>query len=481
MMTPGDQGLPLDMHRPAPANLSPFVLAVLAAGCSGQDRLDRPNLVLISIDTLRADHVGSYGYFRDTTPHIDRFAGGAVKFERCYATMATTLPSHASMLTGLYPIEHGILANLVHGGRLFGWSEQMVSFAQILRDDGYATAGFIGAAPLKSATGISLGFSHWSEPKGRERRAEEVIDEALPWLAEHAPERFFLFVHLYDPHWRHKPPEPWRSQFETDDELEEWIAARAIPEEAVRSQGVLVADTRFEINRYDGEIAYTDDQVGRLFEKMRELQLFRSTIVILTSDHGEGLNQHDWASHGLVWDEQLRVPLLIRFPGLMRSLPRRFEPTMSLIDLFPTVMGRMTDFDTPLAERFLEQATGVDVLAADFEERPVFSQRTGREVAEDPGAMYSLTGRDWKFIHEAEAGYMLFDRSADPHELENLVEVRPAMAEEAREKLRASMDEQAARGEPFATSESGPLDPAHLQELRELGYLGGTEDEDGPE
>ena len=471
------------MPRPTLASALLAALTPLVVGCGeAAGKLERPSVVLISVDTLRADHVGAYGYFRDTTPNIDRFSSQAVLFERCYATMATTLPSHASMLTGLYPIEHGILANMVHGGRLFGWSEQMLSFAQVLRDEGYATAGFIGAAPLKSPTGISLGFEHWNEPVERERRAEQVVDEVLPWLDQHADEPLFLFVHLYDPHWRFRAPEPWRSQYETDEGLEAWIAERGIPEKAVRSQGVITSETRIEVNRYDGEIGYTDDQIGRLLDRMAELELTDNTIVIITADHGEGLNQHAWSSHGLVWDEQLRVPLLIRFPGMKRALPRRFEPVMSLIDLFPTVLGRMEPLDTPLSARFLEQATGVDVLADDFTERAVFSQRTGREVAEDPGSMYALTGRDWKFIREADVGDRLFDRSADPHELVNLIELRTALAKKAAERLRISMDRQAARSEPFGAAEPRTTDPDHLRQLQELGYMGGEEgEEDGDE
>jgi arylsulfatase A-like enzyme len=460
--------------------LVPLIIGGLAPllGCGGGGAAKHPNIILISVDTLRADHMGCYGYFRDTTPNIDRFADKAILFDQAFATMATTLPSHASMFTGNYPLEHGILANMVHGGRLFGWKEEVLSFAQVAKDEGYTTAGFVGGAPLKYQTGINLGFDHWDQPKGRERRAEEVFAQVFPWLDEHADERLFLFVHLYDAHWRHKAPEPFGSMFQSDERLRAWMLERGLPDEAIRSQGVLVTQTRDAINGYCGEIRYVDDQIGGFFKKLRDLKLWANTIVILTSDHGEGLNQHTWASHGLVWEEQLRVPLLIRLPGPLAGLPRRYSGIVSLIDLFPTVMARMQPFATPLAQRFLEQATGVDVLAPDFVPRPIFAQRTGREVANDPGAMYALTTPEWKLILEEGVADRLFDRRVDPHELVDLANQDPRTAEAAREELLAAMREQTLRGGRFgAEGEPGELDPLLLKELQELGYMGGTPDE----
>jgi len=457
-----------------------LVVGLAAAACGGgaDGELEHPSILWISVDTLRADHMGCYGYFRDTTPNLDRFAEHAILFERAYATMATTLPSHASILTGRYPLEHGILANMVHGGRLFGWKNGLLSFAQVARDEGYTTAGFIGAAPLKYQTGINLGFDHWDQPEGRERTAGEVFAQVVPWVEEHAEERLFLFVHLYDPHWKHRAPEPFGSMFQDDPGLEAWLEERGVPDEAIRSQGVKVTETRKAIDGYCGEIRYVDDQIGAFIKRLDELGLWRDLIVIFASDHGEGLNQHSWASHGLVWDEQLRVPLMIRFPDGGR-FPRRFESVVSLIDVFPTVLGRMRPFKTPLAQRFLEQASGVDVLAEGFVPRAVFAQRTGREVADDPGAMYALTTPEWKFIYEEDQPERLFDRTgADPHELVNLAAQDPELTARARAQLFESMLEQSRRGALF--DEQGPsedLDPTLLRELQELGYMGGTPDE----
>jgi arylsulfatase A-like enzyme len=453
---------------------------LFVAGCGGGsgDALERPNIILISVDTLRADHLGCYGYFRDTSPNIDRLASESILFERAYATMATTLPSHASMFTGRYPLEHGILANLVHGGRLFGWKKDMLSFAQVAKDEGYTTAGFIAAAPLKAATGISLGFDEWHEPELREHIAEEMVGQVTPWVRAHAAERFFLFLHFYDPHWKHRPPEPYRSMYGADDALDAWLAERGIDESAVRSQGVVISNTRREVNRYCGEVKYTDSQLGLFFDQLTALGLWENTVVILVSDHGEGLNQHNWASHGLVWEEQLRVPMMIRLPGGRGDLPTRFEPIVSLVDLFPTVMARIHPFRTTLAQQFLDQATGVDVLDPAFEPRPVFAQRTKREVATDQGTMYSFTDGEWKYIYQPEQGDHLYARGGDPHELTNLVEENAAAAAAVRDRLLEAIGDQTRRGELLEAGDTTALDPATLKQLEELGYLGGAEVDD---
>jgi arylsulfatase A-like enzyme len=265
-----------------------------------------------------------------------------------------------------------------------------------------------------------------------------------------------------------------------EDQLEAWLMERAVPDDAVRSQGVLTTDTRKAVDGYCGEIRYVDDELGRFFDRLRELGLWDESIVVVVSDHGEGLNQHSWASHGLVWDEQLRVPLIVYLPERLTRgarLPKRFEPLVSMIDLFPTLLGRMRPFRTPLAARFLEQSTGVDVLAPDFEPRAVFAQRTGREVAEDPGAMYALTSPDWKFISEESAPDRLFDRQADPHELVNLAGERTDLARLARAELEASMNEQSARGALFAEGVRTENDAELLRQMQELGYMGGSGEE----
>lgn len=478
-----------DVFR-CPGRLVPCASAALAlllpAACDTGKNADqaasqlpeRPNIVLVTIDTLRADHLGCYGYFRDTSPRIDEFARQGVVFDAAYATMATTLPSHTSMLTARYPLEHGILANLMHGGKPFGWKPGMVSFAQVAKEAGYTTAGFVSAAPLKQQSGIAAGFDTWSEPAAVERAAGETLADALPWLRSAPKQPLFLWVHFYDPHWKHRAPAPFDTLFHDMDDaltLEKWIAERGIGDSATRTNAKKTTETRSAINDYCGEVRYADEQFGVLLDELKKLGMYDSSIVVLTADHGEGLNQHDWTAHGLVWEEQLRVPLVMCFPASAGVAPRRVSQIVSLIDLVPTVLARMQPLTTPLARQFLEQATGVDVLAPDYTERPVFGQRTAREMAEDPGEMYAVTTRSWKYIHEPEVGDKLFDRRKDPHELDNVLEREVEMSRRVHSLMQVMVLEQKVRGDSLGEAEAGELDPALLEELRKLGYMGGDD------
>ncbi|MCC7012878.1 MAG: sulfatase-like hydrolase/transferase [Planctomycetes bacterium] len=454
-----------------------------SSGDSGP-KLERPNIVLVTIDTLRADHLGCYGYFRDTTPHIDAIAKESVVFDAAYATMATTLPSHASMMTARYPLEHGILANLMHGGKPFGWKQGMLSFAQVAKDAGYVTAGFVSSAPLKSQSGIGVGFDTWSEPalEQSERKAGQTLAEVLPWLEQAPREPFFLWVHLFDPHWPHRAPPPFDTQFQKDGpdpELEAWIAARKIGESAVRSNAKKTTETRAALNNYCAEVAYTDSQVGVLLDALRAKGLLERSILTITADHGEGLNQHDWTAHGLVWEEQLRVPLIMRFPAAARQAPRRIASIVSLIDLMPTMLGRVEPWPTPSWKQFFAVATGVDALDPSFEERPVYAQRTGREMERDPGEMFALTTRDWKYIDEPEVGRMLFDRRKDPFELENLYQREPQAAEGVQRLTLLMRELQSKRGAALGEAQAGALDPKVLKAIRDLGYMGGDDGRNG--
>ncbi len=457
------------------------VWALGAASCGDappKPRVERPNIVLVTIDTLRADHLGCYGYFRDTSPNIDALAKESVVFDQAYAVMATTLPSHASMLTARYPLEHGILANLMHGGNAFGWKEGMVSFAQVAKDAGYTTAGFVSAAPLKKQSGISAGFDVWTEPEGVERQAEATMGDVLGWLESKPKEPYFLWVHFYDPHWKHKAPAPFDTLFHSDEpdpKLDAWLAERHIGDEALRSNSRKTTKTRKAINDYCGEVRYTDSQVGVLVDRLRKSGELDRSVFVLTADHGEGLNQHDWTAHGLVWDEQLHVPLVMRFPPAAKVAPARVGHLVSLVDLFPTVLARLEPWEAPSRREFLKLATGTDVLAPAFVERPIFAQRTGRELAEDPGEMYALTTREWKYIHEPEVGDKLFDRRKDPHELENLAERDTKTAERVHGMTMLLIRGQTARGAALGTAEAGEMDPETLRQLRELGYLGGDD------
>lgn len=448
------------------------------AGCSSEPAgpaatPSTPNLLLVTVDTLRADHLGCYGYFRDTSPTIDGLAQESVFFERAYCPMATTLPSHASLLTGLSPLEHGILANQEHGGDGFRSRPGVRSVAEFLKEEGYATGAFVSAAPIKKSSGISEGFETFVEPEGAACRAEDTTRAALAWIESHADRRMFAWVHYYDPHWPRKPPGPYLERYRDEPGLDAFLEARRIPDSVDEAPCKLPTDTRRATNAYDGAVRYVDDQVKLLLDALRERQLLDRTVIVLTADHGEGLNQHEWPAHGRNWEEQLHVPLLIRFPGDRSGLPPRFEPVVSLIDVLPTVLGRV---DLPGTREFVAQASGVDVLSPDFQERPILSQRTGRDCGEDAGPMFAWTTRRWKYLHQPEVGDRLFDRTEDPYELTDLSGRRTEVGAALKADLLAAVEREAARGEALRDGreiEEEPLDPRIREELESLGYIGG--------
>ncbi len=277
----------------------------LSCGGHGNRKL---NVVLITIDTLRADHLSCYNPGFARTPHIDALAEKGVLFTHAFAHVPMTLPSHTSILTGTLPLYHGI-----HDNYGFRASEKLTTMAEFLKARGYATAAFIGAFPLDSRFGLAQGFDLYDEkyPSKNmrtfffpERKAKKVIDAALAWLSANQGKRFFVWVHVFDPHQPYDPPPPYDSQYKDD--------------------------------LYSGEIAYTDAQLGRLFEYLKEKGLEENTLVVITSDHGEGLGDHGESTHGyFAYNSTIHIPLIFYAPGIFPH--RKVDTYVAHWDIFPTV------------------------------------------------------------------------------------------------------------------------------------------------
>lgn len=456
---------------------SSFLLGLVCAsicGCGGGESpaADLPNVLFITVDTLRADHLGCYGYFRDTTPRIDALAARGVVFERCSVPMATTLPSHVSMLTGAWPIEHGVLSNVAHGGQAFQPSPGLVSVAEVLADCGYRTAAFTSAKPLRADSGVAAGFQHFDESVERERRGDETVGKAEVWLQGHVAQAgdapFFLWVHLFDPHDPYLPPPGFRRKFSRDDGLDSYLDERRIERDS-QGHGRRLTDTRRAHDAYDGEILFTDSLVGRLLDRVSDLGLEDDTVVIFLGDHGEGLGQHGMPGHGYIWGEQLNAPFVLFVPG---GEPARVARPVSSIDVFPTLLARL---ELTCAEVFLAQSSGVDVLAPDFELRPVFGQSTERMAVYGQEQAYVLVRGRWKYLRVGGGPAQLFDLEADPHELRDVAAEEPEFLAQLEHELYGMLAAQKARSEELGKGEAVELDPATLQALRDLGYLGDEE------
>ncbi|MDP7035757.1 MAG: sulfatase, partial [Planctomycetota bacterium] len=292
------------------------VLVGLGAWLFSSRKPDRPpNVLLVTIDTLRTDRIGCYGYKAGETPASDRLAREGIVFERAFTPVPVTRPAHASILTGLSPRRHGVRDNL---NSQLGGNE--VTLPELLEDVGYQTFAVVSASPLVAASGLNQGFSRYLDQLGGslqtgtvqthliERPAGETTRHAIRLLEQRDPDRpFFLWIHYFDPHAEYRAPEPFF--------------------------------TRFSGRRYDGEVAYCESELEKVLGYLSRSGEDDRTLVIYTSDHGEGLGEHGEDAHGhFLFDSTLRVPLIIRLPGGARSGTRFREP-VSLLDLFSTVQS----------------------------------------------------------------------------------------------------------------------------------------------
>ena len=367
------------------ARLLLATLVTALVGCGDWRNEPHPSIILITIDTLRADHLSVYGYFRETSPTLTALAEEGIVFENALTTMATTLPAHASLLTSTRTTTHGLKGNFSHLGAVLEDDSGLRTMAEILIDLGYRTAAFVSATPVKDHTGLERGFEVFDQPSAAERRADETIERVVAWLESGVEDPYFLWVHLYDPHKPRKPPAPFDEAFETDESLIRFLEERAVAK--ARDPYVLEQN-----NAYDGEILFADTQIERLFGVLKGRGDWEQAAVVVTSDHGEGLGQHDWMRHGKIYNEQLFVPLIVKLPEGRGEAGVRVRRFGSLIDVLPTLAGAL---NLPIGQRDADQFEGIDLLGPEPRRSGVLSEQVHRsELLDEPGLRYALTSRD---------------------------------------------------------------------------------------
>lgn len=434
-----------------------------------------PNLVVVTLDTTRADHLGCYGYFRDTSPFIDALAAESVLFERCLAPMSTTLPSHISLFTGTHPMEHGVLANIGSpGGRKFHSSPGLGLWAECAAGAGFQTAAFVSAAPVKRQTGIGEGFQTFDQPVRHERIAGKTSTKTIAWLEGEMREPFFLWVHYFDPHTPRSPPAPYDELFTRDAALEARMAELELPDQVKTRKDKrpnqprwIMADVAEHINLYDGEVRYMDEQLGQVLDSLRALPAWERTVVLVVGDHGEGLGQHDDLVHGRVWNEQIHVPLIVRVPGVA---PKRVPVPLSIVDIMPTLQAMASGLPF---HALLEQASGSTVTGESAGERAIFSRDVTRSRVHMFDPRFALQVGEWKFIHDPKGADQLFNVTADPHERNDVIGANMEVAAELKDRLLRIMEEQTLRGERLERERGkvdDEVDPELARELRALGY-----------
>ena len=389
------------------------------------------NILLVTIDTLRADALGSYGG-RATTPNLDRLAARGARFDFAHAHAVTTLPSHATILTGRYPYGHGIRDNT--GYRL---AQAQPTAATLLKAQGFATGAFIGGFPLDHRFGLNVGFTVYddrlnpatsTEPGDRERRADAVVKSALDWIGRQQG-KWFTWVHVYDPHATYEPPPEWAARFPADP--------------------------------YLGEVSWTDFALGTLFERLATQP--RSTLVIVTADHGESLGEHGELTHGVfAYESTLRIPLILSEVDPARAakdVDVVVHDPVRHIDILPTILDVV---GAPVVPG-LPGVSLLDALAGRGVDRPAYFEAMMANVTRGWAPLRGvLVGRE-KFVDLPLPE--LYDLGKDPRETQNLAAASPPRVNVLSNTLKTfNMDPPARAREETAET---------VERLRSLGYIGG--------
>jgi arylsulfatase A-like enzyme len=438
---------------------------------------DGYNVILIVVDSLRYDHLGTYGYRRDTTPNIDRFAAGAVVFEDFISQCSWTLPSHATMFTGLYPSAHGVDHNFER------IAEDATTLAWVLQQAGYRTLGYSCAPLLELPYGIQRGFDEYDDTLSRKAKkktwmtvtSEKMVDRALDGVEDADDERFFLYMHMWDVHYDYNPPAPHDTRYDPDYTGDydpfHWVKdreKRPVPPPEDRDHIVAL---------YDGEVSWTDHNLGRFFDELEEMGRLDDTVVIVTADHGEEFWDHGLTCHNHSnYEEQVHVPFILHAPGM--EAQTRIPCRSAMVDLYPTVLdlaGVAYPDDVPLQGQSLlplirgERACDPqrEILTETVWSRHGTALR-GKKAYEL--AMYR--GR-YKVSRRIERPYQdfLFDLVDDPAELDNLAEEEHELFLEMSERMSELAAENAAIHDLVNFSAHKKMDQDVVDTLRALGYV----------
>ncbi len=401
---------------------------------------EKTNVILITLDTVRADRMGFLGSKRGLTPHLDALAKQSVVFEQAYSQAPLTPVSHATILTGTYPQFHQ-----VHdfGNKL---GSTLPYLPDLLHARGYRTGAFVGSIILDPKNGFAPGFERGfdvydagfhRQKKGEsrfqsiQRRADETLDRALPWLEKNSQGPFFMFLHIWDAHDPYEPPAPYK--------------------------------TRYASAPYDGEIAYLDAALGKLFALLRAKGLYENTVIVIMSDHGESLGDHGEKTHGVfLYDSTIHVPLVIRLPGA-KFAGKRVKTRVSLVDVAPTILDATLDAVPTVMQG---QSLLRIMSAAGAQDRPSFAETEYPQGAFGWSALKALRTGTFLFIKAPEQE--LYDVSADPGEKKNLAGTNKATAA----RLSSQVEDFLKRSSTGASvKDASALDPKDVEKLSSLGYV----------
>ena len=447
---------------------SALFFLVLALGlwlsCGGSAQRPR-HVVLVTLDTTRADHLSCYGHPLETSPNVDNLARAGLLFERAFSTSSWTLPAHASLFTGKFPRSHGarydeegplVLTSAIQGPadwdryRARGMAADEITLAALLSEHGWQTAGFVAGPWLKRPFGLDAGFEHWDDSGIEEtngRPAADVTEAARRWLAERgASDRpFFVFLNYYDPHLPLDPPPGFRERF---------LPPGKKVEELPREQALSAL--------YDAEIRYMDHHLGLLFQELKQRGLWDDCWVIVTSDHGELLGENGRIGHGrYLTTAELHIPLIVKAPAgdPLAAEPRRVREAVQLTDVLPFLVER-------LALRGPPGVQGESLLSV---RHPIVAETHPLPSMSADGDWEAIIAGDRKLAKSSLGVVELFDFARDPAESQPLVEVEAARAQELSSELERFLGALPPPGPPAAAR---ALDEETLRTLEGLGYVG---------
>ncbi len=405
--------------------------------------VDKPNVILITLDTTRADHLACYGYPFVRTPNLDALAQKGILFEQAAASSPLTLPSHCSIMTGMHPTYHGVRIN---GNAAL--NDGQTTIAEVLSAQGYQTGAFIGAFVLDGRWGLKQGFQHYDDQfdlkkykyldlGAVQRPGNEVMDAALAWLEGQKKSPFFAWIHLYDPHSPYEPPEPYSSEY----------SARGMA------------------GLYDGEIAFMDEQIGRCVSWLEKNGLDKNTVLILVGDHGEGLGSHGEGTHGyFIYDYAVHVPLIVVTPFVeLRGI--RIPSQVATVDVFPTLL-EASRVKVP-AETHARSLLPLMFRPEKKNDEFAYSESMAPNIQFGWSALHSLRTTQYKYIDTSKAE--LYDLALDADEQTNLFQESPDIARKMKGELDRLMAE-TSRGAP--TPQAANLDSETIERLAALGYIG---------
>jgi len=419
------------------AHLLTCLATLVGSGFAAVPRRPAPNVILITMDTLRADHVGCYGATQVQTSTVDALCHDGVVFDRAISQVPLTWPSHAAILTGMYPFQNGIQD--FTGQPL---SPQFRTVAQVFKQHSYTTGAVVSAFVLDRSWGLGRGFDFYDDAFSAEafmkkdiglvdRRAGESVSHAIAWLEKTTHRPFFLWLHLYDPHSPYDPPEPFRSQYR--DHL------------------------------YDGEVAYADHELGRLITWLKRNRLYDPSLIIFVSDHGESLGEHGESEHGFfIYNSTVHIPLIVKPPAGSRLRPGHVATPVESIAVAPTLL----------------HFGGVrDLIEKQFQGRGLFDPGSRDQEEAYSETFYPFSSFGWSPLHALQTSryqYIdapqpeLYDLSLDPQEKTNLASQQTATVAVLKEKLQQKL-----KKNPYASAgaQSSRLSPDALEKLSALGYV----------